>query len=220
MGLPYNELYEPTAHFKQRLNERFNVNEWKPFMKSCYNKMYKDEKRSELATKPTTAWLLNQPLVYNDQIYHPVILLDEKAHKLLTIYPDVDEMEKYIEEHLNHDISDVSLDDYTINFDESTNQDYPDSITAAELDDIDDTPSELEAFALQLHKEQDDFRKKCEYKYAQKVLQQNQEPFEAFIHCYHRILTGNATQQNQQLMADFKALIKPINTIIQNLELK
>lgn len=149
-----------------------------------------------------------EPLSYQGHIYHPVILLDEKAHKLLTIYHDMDKMEKSIEEHLRTD----STDD--------TQPDVEDINSTRQYEAETDNVSELEAFALQLHKEQDEFRKKCEYKYAQKVLQQNQEPFEAFIHCYHRILTGNASQQNQQLMADFKALIKPINTIIQNLELK
>lgn len=88
-------------------------------------------------------------------------------------------------------------------------------------DTVEDTiTDELDAFAKQLHQEQDEFRKKCEYKYAQKVLQQYQDIFDSFIHNYQRILTGNATQQNQQLMSEFKTLIEPINAIIQNLELK
>lgn len=208
MGLSHNELYKPSKHFKQRLKKRFNVNDWKQFMNSCYSKMYKDDERTKWAIPPATAWSLNQPVVYQGYTYHPIILLDETEHKLLTIYHDMDEMEKSIEENIHTDSA------------ADTQPDVEDIDSTRQYEAETDNVSELEAFALQLHKEQDDFRKKCEYKYAQKVLQQNQEPFEAFIHCYHRILTGNATQQNKQLMDEFKALIEPINNIIQNLELK
>ena len=104
-----------------------------------------------------------------------------------------------------YDISGITIDDDII---EDT------------VDDTDIIAAELDEFAKQLHQEQEEFRKKCEYKYAQKVLQQYQDVFDAFIHNYQRVLTGNATQQNQQLMSEFKTLIEPINAIIQNLELK
>lgn len=241
MGLSHNELYEPSKHFKQRLKERFNVSNWEPFMRKCYGMMQKDEERTQWATPPTTAYTLNQPVVHAGKTYHPVILLDETEHKLLTIYHDMNIMEEEIEQHMKvkdivsqqlntedmvlpqsvvipnqsygYDISGITIDDDII-------EDTVDDTDIIAVDDVDIIANELDAFAEQLHQEQEEFRKKCEYKYAQKVLQQYQDVFDAFIHNYQRVLTGNATQQNQQLMSEFKTLIEPINAIIQNLELK
>ena len=112
-----------------------------------------------------------------------------------------------------YDISGITIDDDII-------EDTMDDVDIIAVDDADIIANELDEFAEQLHQEQEEFRKKCEYKYAQKVLQQYQDVFDAFIHNYQRVLTGNATQQNQQLMSEFKTLIEPINAIIQNLELK
>ena len=239
MGLSHNELYEPSKHFKQRLKKRFNVSDWEPFMRKCYGMMQKDEERTQWATPPTTAYTLNQPVVHAGKTYHPVILLDETEHKLLTIYHDMNIMEEEIEQHMKvKDIVSQPLNTEDIVFDAldsnayeqanqvttTPNQLNDDMITFEDdmlKDEVEDTiTNELDAFATQLHQEQEEFRKKCEYKYAQKVLQQYQDVFDSFIHNYQRILTGNATQQNQQLMSEFKTLIEPINAIIQNLELK
>lgn len=205
MGLSHNELYEPSKHFKQRLK---------------------------------------QPLVHAGKTYNPVILLDETEHKLLTIYHDMNKMEEEIEQHMKvKDIVSQPLNTEDMVLESSNSNDYDqapqsgvipnqsygydisgitfdDDIIEDTVDDADIIANELDAFAEQLHQEQEEFRKKCEYKYAQKVLQQYQDVFDAFIHNYQRVLTGNATQQNQQLMSEFKTLIEPINAIIQNLELK
>lgn len=244
MGLKHNELYEPSKHFKQRLKQRFNVSDWEPFMRKCYGMMQKDEERTQWAKYPTTAYTLNQPLVHAGKTYHPVILLDETEHKLLTIYHDMNKMEEEIEKHMIvKDIVSQQLNAEDMTLEPSNSNDYeqvpqsvviPNQVTNYDnctyalgddmledtLDDADIIADELEAFATQLHQEQEEFRKKCEYKYAQKVLQQYQDVFDAFIHNYQHVLTGNATQQNQQLMSEFKTLIEPINAIIQNLELK
>lgn len=210
--------------------------------------MQKDEERTQWATPPTTAYTLNQPVVHAGKTYHPVILLDEAEHKLLTIYHDMNIMEEEIEQHMKvKDIVSQPLNTEDIVFDALDSNDYeqaPQSVVIPNqsygydisgitidddiiediiedtMDDTDIIAAELDAFAEQLHQEQEEFRKKCEYKYAQKVLQQYQDVFDAFIHNYQRVLTGNATQQNQQLMSEFKTLIEPINAIIQNLELK
>lgn len=250
MGLSHNELYEPSKHFKQRLKQRFNVSDWEPFMRKCYGMMQKDEERTQWATPPTTAYTLNQPVVHAGKTYHPVILLDEAEHKLLTIYHDMNIMEEEIEQHMKvKDIVSQPLNTEDMVLEPSKSNDYEQAPQSAIIpnqpndavmsnqphnhddyvdmvedmleDEIEDiSANELDAFAEQLHQEQEEFRKKCEYKYAQKVLQQYQDVFDAFIHNYQRVLTGNATQQNQQLMSEFKTLIEPINAIIQNLELK
>ena len=251
MGLSHNELYEPSKHFKQRLKQRFNVSDWEPFMRKCYGMMQKDEERTQWATPPTTAYTLNQPVVHAGKTYHPVILLDETEHKLLTIYHDMNIMEEEIEQHMKvKDIVSQQLNTEDMVLEPSNSNDYeqaPQSVVIPNQsndavmsnqppnyddyvdmveedmleDDVEDIiADELDAFAEQLHQEQEEFRKKCEYKYAQKVLQQYQDVFDVFIHNYQRVLTGNATQQNQQLMSEFKTLIEPINAIIQNLELK
>ena len=206
--------------------------------------MQKDEERTQWATPPTTAYTLNQPVVHAGKTYHPVILLDETEHKLLTIYHDMNIMEEEIEQHMKvKDIVSQPLNTEDMVLEPSKSNDYEqapqsviipnqtygydisgitidDDIIEDTLDDADIIANELDAFAEQLHQEQEEFRKKCEYKYAQKVLQQYQDVFDVFIHNYQRVLTGNATQQNQQLMSEFKTLIEPINAIIQNLELK
>lgn len=244
MGLKHNELYEPSKHFKQRLKQRFNVSDWEPFMRKCYGMRQKDEERTQWATPPTTAYTLNQPVVHAGKTYHPVILLDETEHKLLTIYHDMNIMEEEIEQHMKvKDIVSQPLNTEDMVLEPSNSNDYEqapqsvvipnqsygydisgitfdDDIIEDTMDDTDIIAAELDEFAEQLHQEQEEFRKKCEYKYAQKVLQQYQDVFDAFIHNYQRVLTGNATQQNQQLMSEFKTLIEPINAIIQNLELK
>lgn len=149
--------------------------------------------------------------------------MDETEHKLLTIYHDMNKMEDEIEQHMKvKDIVSQPLNTEDIVLDPSGSiaYDLEDYMLEDTVDDTDTITDELDAFAKQLHQEQDEFRKKCEYKYAQKVLQQYQDVFDSFIHNYQRILTGNATQQNQQLMSEFKTLSEPINAIIQNLELK
>ena len=125
MGLSHNELYEPSKHFKQRLKQRFNVSDWEPFMRKCYGMMQKDEERTQWATYPTTAYTLNQPVVHAGKTYHPVILLDETEHKLLTIYHDMNIMEEEIEQHMKvKDIVSQQLNTEDMVLEPSNSNDY------------------------------------------------------------------------------------------------
>lgn len=125
MGLKHNELYEPSKHFKQRLKQRFNVSDWEPFMRKCYGMRQKDEERTQWATPPTTAYTLNQPVVHAGKTYHPVILLDETEHKLLTIYHDMNIMEEEIEQHMKvKDIVSQPLNTEDMVLEPSNSNDY------------------------------------------------------------------------------------------------
>ena len=90
MGLPKNEKYEPTAHFKKRLAERFNIHgaAWKLYMRQLYSKLFFDEE----ATK-------NNKLgkeVYIAKDKGIVVVVDSKNFKLITIYHEADFVEEEI----------------------------------------------------------------------------------------------------------------------------
>lgn len=49
MGLSNFDKYTPVAHFKERLEERYQTTDWKTFMSPCFSKMEKD-----ISLKPLT----------------------------------------------------------------------------------------------------------------------------------------------------------------------
>lgn len=57
MGLPDNLKYEPTAHFRQRLAERFNIHGmgWRLFMRKLYPKLHLTRSNQNAIQRKTTS---------------------------------------------------------------------------------------------------------------------------------------------------------------------
>lgn len=195
-------LNQPVVHAGKTYNPVILLDETEHKLLTIYHDMNKMEEEIEQHMKVKD--IVSQQLNTEDMVLEPSNSNDHEQAPQSVVIPH---------QSYGYDISGITFDDDII-------EDTMDDVDIIAVDDVDIIANELDAFAEQLHQEQEEFRKKCEYKYAQKVLQQYQDVFDAFIHNYQRVLTGNATQQNQQLMSEFKTLIEPINAIIQNLELK
>lgn len=94
MGLPDNLKYEPTAHFRQRLAERFNIHGmgWRLFMRKLYPKLQFDAEQSERNPEKNDVYLAKDEGIY--------VVVDTKNKKLITIYRDPNQFEEQLIENI------------------------------------------------------------------------------------------------------------------------
>lgn len=197
MGLPNFDKYVPIDHFKDRLEQRYQTTDWKSFMAPCYPKMEKDEAVTNRFDNTYTGFHLTKPIKYRKREISPIIVVDEKTRKLITLFENAENIDKIIADELRK----------TVIQEQNASTFTKDSIET------------LTDFAKALDQEHQELIARSHYKYAQQVLKESQDTFLAFFNLYNQVLTGFPTTENQEALKNFKGLKKKLNQILSSLDL-
>ena len=197
MGLPNFDKYVPIDHFKDRLEQRYQTTDWESFMAPCYLKMEKDEAVTNRFDNTYTGFHLTKPIKYREREISPIIVVDEKTRKLITLFENAENIDKIIADELRKTVIQKQ------------------NASAFTEDSIDT----LTNFANALDQEHQDLIARSRYKYAQQVLKESQSTFLDFFNLYNQIATGFPTSENQEALKNFKGLKKKLNQILNSLDL-
>lgn len=231
MGLKQNEKYTATKHFRDRLFERYGIadSQWKQYMRKIYGSLQLDEQKTAnqhtFLSKSQKKSQYQQMAIYHSDVYHCYVVVDTKGFKLITIFDDPvyleDELKTIIEgeamekvekpttehdvvqeedEQKSEDIIEDVIED--IDFD----IDYEDYIEEDVLTEEDKDAEDLLKFANKLKEERIVFERKNKFKYAQKVIQMNQQIFDDFIEAYEKTRDGKATIANLDKLTELYTL--------------
>lgn len=231
MGLKQNEKYTATKHFRDRLFERYGIadSQWKQYMRKIYGSLQLDEQKTAnqhtFLSKSQKKSQYQQMAIYHSDMYHCYVVVDTKGFKLITIFDDPvyleDELKTIIEgeamekvekpttehdvvqeedEQKSEDIIEDVIED--IDFD----IDYEDYIEEDVLTEEDKDAEDLLKFANKLKEERIVFERKNKFKYAQKVIQMNQQIFDDFIEAYEKTRDGKATIANLDKLTELYTL--------------
>lgn len=230
MGLKQNEKYTTTKHFRDRLLERYGVvdSQWKQYMRKIYGSLQLDEQKTAnqhaFLSKSQKKSQYQQMAIYHSDVYHCYVVVDTKGFKLITIFDDPvyleDELKKIIEGEAmekvekpttEHDVvqivaeqksEDVIEDiDFDIHYEEYIEEEVEEALT-----EEDKEAEELLEFANKLKEERIVFERKNKFKYAQKVIQMNQQIFDDFIEAYEKTRDGKATIANLDKLTELYTL--------------
>lgn len=197
MGLSKNDKYVPIDHFMDRLEQRYQTTDWKAFMAPCYPKMEKDEAVTNRLDNTYTGFHLTKPIKYREREISPIIIVDEKTRKLITLFENAENIDKIIADELRK----------TVIQEQNASAFTEDSIET------------LTDFAKALDQEHQDLIARSRYKYAQQVLKESQNTFLAFFNLYNQIATGFPTTENREALKNFKGLKKKLNQLLNSLDL-
>ena len=235
MGLKQNEKYTATKHFRDRLFERYGVvdSQWKQYMRKMYGSLQLDEQKTTnqhaFLAKNQKKSQYQHMAIYHSDVYHCYVVVDTKGFKLITIFDDPvyleDELKKIIEgeamekvekpitehevvqivdEQKSEDVieEDVIEDiDFDIHYEEYIEEEVEEALT-----EEDKEAAELLEFANKLKEERIVFERKNKFKYAQKVIQMNQQIFDDFIEVYEKTRDGKATIANLDKLTELYTL--------------
>lgn len=232
MGLKQNEKYTATKHFRDRLFERYGIadSQWKQYMRKIYGSLQLDEQKTAnqhtFLSKSQKKSQYQQMAIYHSDVYHCYVVVDTKGFKLITIFDDPvyledelktiiegEAMEKVEKPTTEHDVvqeedeqksEDVIEEDVIEDIDFDI--DYEDYIEEDVLTEEDKDAEDLLKFANKLKEERIVFERKNKFKYAQKVIQMNQQIFDDFIEAYEKTRDGKATIANLDKLTELYTL--------------
>lgn len=232
MGLKQNEKYTATKHFRDRLFERYGIadSQWKQYMRKIYGSLQLDEQKTAnqhtFLSKSQKKSQYQQMAIYHSDVYHCYVVVDTKGFKLITIFDDPvyledelktiiegEAMEKVEKPTTEHDVvqeedeqksEDVIEEDVIEDIDFDI--DYEDYIEEDVLTEEDKDAEDLLEFANKLKEERIVFERKNKFKYAQKVIQMNQQIFDDFIEAYEKTRDGKATIANLDKLTELYTL--------------
>ena len=244
MGLKQNEKYTATKHFRDRLFERYGIadSQWKQYMRKIYGSLQLDEQKTAnqhaFLSKSQKKSQYQQMAIYHSDVYHCYVVVDTKGFKLITIFDDpvyledelktiiegeaMEKVEKPITEHdvvqeedeqKSEDIIEDVIED--IDFD----IDYEDYIEEDVLTEEDKDAEDLLKFANKLKEERIVFERKNKFKYAQKVIQMNQQIFDDFIEAYEKTRDGKATIANLDKLTELYTLKELLDEVFPKTKL-
>lgn len=222
MGLKQNEKYTATKHFRDRLFERYGIadSQWKQYMRKIYGSLQLDEQKTAnqhtFLSKSQKKSQYQQMAIYHSDVYHCYVVVDTKGFKLITIFDDPvyleDELKTIIEGEAMEKVEKPTTEhDEVQKVDEQKSEDvieedviedidfdidYEDYIEEDVLTEEDKDAEDLLEFANKLKEERIVFERKNKFKYAQKVIQMNQQIFDDFIEAYEKTRDGKATIAN------------------------
>ena len=243
MGLKNNEKYTATKHFRDRLLERYGVvdSQWKQYMRKIYGSLQLAEQKTAnqhaFLAKNQKKSQYQHMAIYHSDVYHCYVVVDTKGFKLITIFDDPvyleDELKKIIEgeamekvEKLTteHDVvqivaeqksEDVIEDiDFDIHYEKYIEEEVEEALT-----EEDKEAAELLEFANKLKEERIVFERKNKFKYAQKVIQMNQQIFDDFIEAYEKTRDGKATIANLDKLTELYTLKELLDEVFPKTKL-
>lgn len=232
MGLKNNEKYTATKHFRDRLLERYGVvdSQWKQYMRKMYGSLQLDEQKTAnqhaFLSKSQKKSQYQNMAIYHSDVYHCYVVVDTKGFKLITIFDDPvhleDELKKSIEGEAMEKVEKPTTEhDVIQKVDEQKSEDvieedviedidfdihYEEYVEEEALTEEDKDAAELLEFANKLKEERIVFERKNKFKYAQKVIQMNQQIFDDFIEAYEKTRDGKATIANLDKLTELYTL--------------
>ena len=108
MGLPNNAQYKTTAHFRQRLAERFNIHgvAWQQFMRRLYPKLTLMKDYPTQHGKNCEVYISKE-----DEI---IVVVDPKNKNLITIFKDPDSIEQEIIQNIETQEQVIAEEEYSL----------------------------------------------------------------------------------------------------------
>lgn len=243
MGLKNNEKYTTTKHFRDRLFERYGIvdSQWKQYMRKIYGSLQLDEQKTAnqqaFLSKSQKKSQYQQMAIYHSDVYHCYVVVDTKGFKLITIFDDPvylenelktiiegEAMEKVEKPTTEHDVvqivaeqksEDVIEDiDFDIHYEEYIEEEVEEALT-----EEDKEAEDLLKFANKLKEERIVFERKNKFKYAQKVIQMNQQIFDDFIEAYEKTRDGKATIANLDKLTELYTLKELLDEVFPKTKL-